>query len=108
MTRAAPSELLALAGLPPAAAERIAIAGGDPVFPPGFRVGTGGAAAIGAAAIAAAELWALRSGRRPQAVAVDLRHAAAALRSYSYLRIDGAPPKPPFDPVSGLYRARDG
>ncbi|HEX7968901.1 MAG TPA: CoA transferase, partial [Stellaceae bacterium] len=46
--------------------------------------------------------------RARQPVAVDLRHAAAALRSARYLRVAGAPPKEPFDPVSGLYQTRDG
>jgi crotonobetainyl-CoA:carnitine CoA-transferase CaiB-like acyl-CoA transferase len=45
---------------------------------------------------------------RRQAIAVDLRHAAAALRSARYLRIDGAPPREPFDRLSGLYEACDG
>jgi crotonobetainyl-CoA:carnitine CoA-transferase CaiB-like acyl-CoA transferase len=40
-------------------------------------------------------------------VSVDLPHAAAALRSANYLRIDGKPPGNPWAPISGFYRTRD-
>jgi crotonobetainyl-CoA:carnitine CoA-transferase CaiB-like acyl-CoA transferase len=103
MTTAALDELLGIAGL---GAEGVDIAGADPVLPTRFRIGAAGAAAIAAAAVAAAELWAERSGRPRQPVAVELRHAVAALRSARYLRLAGAPPKEPFDPVSGLYQAQ--
>jgi crotonobetainyl-CoA:carnitine CoA-transferase CaiB-like acyl-CoA transferase len=77
-------------------------------LPTRFRIGTAGAAVITASAMAAAELWALRTAtNRRQAISVDLRHATAALRSARYLRIGGAVPKEPFDPRSGLYQARD-
>src|SRR5579864_4833963 len=100
-------EILAQAGLPPPARGQVEIKGDDPVFPTRFRVGTAGAAAITAAALAVAELWSLRRGRPPQSVAVDLRRAAASLRSARYLRVDDRPPKEPFDALSGLYQARE-
>jgi crotonobetainyl-CoA:carnitine CoA-transferase CaiB-like acyl-CoA transferase len=71
-----------------------------------YRVGTAGAAALGALGLAAAHVWQLRGGR-PQRVAVELRAAAASLRSARYLRVDGKPP-PVWDPLSGFYPARDG
>ena len=108
MPYAALAELLRLAGLPPEAARSVAFAGADPVLPTRFRIGAAGTAAIAAAAIAAGELHALRSGSPRQAVAVDLRHAVAALRSLRYLRIDGAPPRDVFDAVSGFYATGDG
>ena len=108
MPYAALQELLSLAGLPGSAGEAVSFEGGDPVLATRFRIGTAGAAAIAAAALAAAELFALRPGGRRQQVAVDLRHAVAALRSSRLLRIDGAPPQDIFDPVSGFHRARDG
>ena len=102
-------ELLSLAGLPPDAAPDVAIAGGDPVLPTRFRIGEAGAAAIAAAAVAAAELWALRSGGgKRQRIALEMRHVVAALRSGRYLRIDGRPPQDVFDPVSGFHATRDG
>ena len=87
---------------------QVEIDGDDPVFPTPFRIGAAGAGAIAAAAIAAARLWALRTpGATPQSVAVDLRHATAALRSARYLRVDGGPPRDQVDRLSGLYPARE-
>jgi len=103
MPQAALRELLALGQLEGDAQ----IAGADPVLRTPYRVGTAGAASLAAVGLAAAELWALRTGRR-QAVAVDLRAAAASLRSGYYLRIDGKPPPAPWDPMSGFYPVRDG
>jgi hypothetical protein len=81
-------ELLTLAGL--GAAEAVAFSGADPVLPTPYRIATAGAASIAASGIAAAHLAELRGGARQQ-VAVDLRAAAAALRSARYLAIDGVP-----------------
>jgi crotonobetainyl-CoA:carnitine CoA-transferase CaiB-like acyl-CoA transferase len=82
------------------------IRGADPVLRTRYRVGTAGAAALGAVGLAAAHLWQLRGGRA-QRVAVDLRAAAASLRSARYLRINGEAPKQ-WDPLSGFYPVRDG
>jgi len=103
MPQAALEELLAL-GRVEGDAE---IAGADPVLRTPYRVGTAGAAALAAVGVAAAELWKLRTGRR-QRVAVDLRAAAASLRSGAYLRIDGKPPPPIWDPLSAFYPVRGG
>lgn len=84
-----------------------AIVGRDPVFPTPYRIGTAGAAALAATGIAAARLWEARGGR-PQRVGVDARAAAASLRSATYLRIDGKPLPPPWDPLSGFYPVKDG
>ncbi len=101
-------ELLSLASLAKPQAGEIEIRGDDPVLPTRYRIGLAASTAIAASALAAAELWAMRAAKsRRQAISVDLRHAAAALRSTRYLRLNGAPPKDGFDPVSGLYRARD-
>jgi len=103
MPQAALRELLALGKLEGEAR----MTGADPVLRTPYRVGAAGAAALAAVGLAAAELWALRSGRR-QSVAVDVRKAAASLRSGYYLRIDGRPPPAPWDPMSGFYPVRDG
>jgi crotonobetainyl-CoA:carnitine CoA-transferase CaiB-like acyl-CoA transferase len=106
---AALAELLAAARVAARAGRRIDIHGQDPVFPTRFRIGEVGAAAIAACAVAADDLWASRgSRRRCQAITIDLRHAAASLRSVRYLRIDGVEPKQLFDPISGLYEAQSG
>lgn len=103
MPQAALRELLTLAELQGTAD----FAGADPVLRTPYRVGTAGAAALAAVGIAASELWALRTGRR-QKVAVDLRAAAASLRSGAYLSIDRKAPPPIWDPMSGFYPVRDG
>lgn len=100
-------ELTKLAGLPDSAAEAAEVAGDDPVFKTRYRVATSGAAAIAATGIAAADLWALKTGRQ-QRVRVNARAAAVALRSTRYLRINGQPPPPPRDPFTGFYRLKDG
>jgi len=99
-------ELLELASID-ASADDVAFTGSDPVFPTPYLVGTAGAAALGALGLAASALWRLRSGRR-QDVRVDLRAAAAAMRSNRYLRIDGKPPAGPWDPLSGFYPVQGG
>jgi crotonobetainyl-CoA:carnitine CoA-transferase CaiB-like acyl-CoA transferase len=100
-------ELIRLAGLPESHAAQAVIDGVDPVFATRYKIAEPGAASIAAAAIAAADLWALRGGRR-QTVAVNTRAAAAALRSNHYLKIDGQSPPRPTDKVTGFYPLRDG
>ncbi len=104
MPLAALREILEAADFRPA--EPPDIHGADPVLRTRYRVGTAGAAALGALGLAASELWRLRVGRG-QRVAVDLRAAAVSLRSSRYLRIDGKAPQQ-WDPLSGFYPVRDG
>lgn len=76
-------------------------------LPSVFQVGTIAAATIAAQALAAAELWHLRSGRQ-QKIEVSMRRALAMFRSERYLRIDGKPPADPWSPIAGYYQAGDG
>ena len=85
----------------------ICFTGAEPVLPSSFAVGTAAQASIGAAALAAAELWRLRSGRR-QRVGVDMRRTAIEFRSERYLRVDGKVPDEYHDDLAGLYRCGDG
>ena len=94
-------------GNDPSALGSVTLTGAGPVLPSTFAVGTAAQASIAAAALAAAEVWRLRSGRRQQ-VAVDMRDAAIEFRSERYMRVDGAPPKELWDKIAGLYRAGDG
>jgi crotonobetainyl-CoA:carnitine CoA-transferase CaiB-like acyl-CoA transferase len=101
-------ELLALTGVKETPGkETVFSGGGDPVFPTPYLVGTAGAAALGAVGLAAADLWFLRTGRL-QEVEVDVRAAAASLRSARYLKVDGKSPKEIWDPLSGYYPVKDG
>ena len=83
------------------------LTGTEPVLPSSFAVGTAAQASIAAAALAAAELWRLRTGRR-QRVSVEMRDAAIEFRSERYMRVDGEAPKEVWDKIAGLYRCGDG
>ena len=99
MPQPALREILATAGV----RGDVDFQGDDPVLPIRYRVGAAGAAALGALGLAAAGL----SGM-PQRVSVNTRAAAVSLRSAFYLRINGEPPPPVWDPMSGFYPVRDG
>ena len=95
------------AGLNDAALREISFTGAEPVLPSSFAVGTAAQATIGAVALAAAQLWRLRSGR-PQHVSLDMRAAAIEFRSEHYLRVDGKVPDEYHDAIAGLYCCGDG
>ena len=100
-------KLWSLAGGDPAALERATLTGADPILPTDFKIGTAASSVIAAGALAASEIWRLRTGRS-QSVAVDLRAAVAAFRSERYLRADSLPDLHRRDPLFGFYQARDG
>jgi len=104
---AALETLWSLARGEPAALERATLTGADPILPTDFKIGTAASAVIAAGALAASEIWRLRTGRG-QAVAVDLRAAVAAFRSERYLRADSQPDLHRRDPLFGFYQAGDG
>lgn len=81
------------------------LAGGS--LPSVHRVGELAGATVAAQALAAAELWRLRGGKR-QPVGIGLRHALAMFRSERYLLVDGAPPPETRDPLWGFHQAGDG
>lgn len=99
--------LWSLAGLRPNALDAVTLTGSDPALPSSFRVGTAAQASIAASALAAAEIFRLRSRQR-QEVAVDTRHAAAEFRCERYLRLDGGPAPEAWDAIAGTYRCGDG
>ncbi len=111
MTAPDPKQVLAslwrLAGQPAAALDAIDLAGSEPVLPSSFAVGTAAQTTIAASALAAAELWRLRTGRQ-QHVSVDMRAAAIETRSEHYLALDGTPVDDHRDKIAGLYRCGDG
>jgi crotonobetainyl-CoA:carnitine CoA-transferase CaiB-like acyl-CoA transferase len=101
------ASLWRLAAQPDGALESIALTGAEPVLPSSFAIGTAAQASIAAAALAAADLWHLRSGKR-QRVGVAMRDAAIEFRSDHYLRVGDAPPPEVWDKIAGLYRCGDG
>jgi crotonobetainyl-CoA:carnitine CoA-transferase CaiB-like acyl-CoA transferase len=106
-TRNALAALLRTAGYDEAALRHVDLTGSEPVLPTSFAIGTAAQATIAATAVAAAEIWRLRTGRR-QHVSVDMRHAAVEFRSERYLRVDGKPYDEYHDDIAGLYRCGDG
>lgn len=106
----APREILerlwALGGGDPAATGAVTLSGDEPQLPSSFRVAVAAQTSIAAAALAAARIWKLRSGR-DQHVTVDIRHAVAECRSERYLHLDGSPPPPRWDAIAGVYETRD-
>ena len=111
MSAPAPRKILAdlwrAAGQPEAGLEAVALAGAEPALPSSFAVGTAAQTTVAASALAANELWRLRTGRR-QRVSVDMRQAGIEFRSERYLRIDGKPPHEHRDKTVGVYRTGDG
>jgi hypothetical protein len=74
------------------------------VLPSSFAVGTASQVVVATAALAATELGTLR-GQLPQAVSVDMRHAA--LECTGWFTVNGQV-KEAWDPFSGIYRTADG
>jgi hypothetical protein len=106
-----PNEALAalwrLTGQGEAALGAVKLTGSEPALPSSFAVGTAAQASIAASALAAAELWRLRTGRQ-QRVSVDMRDAAIEFRSERYMRLNGEPPKELCGKIAGLYRCGNG
>lgn len=79
-------ELMELRGQA-APTEEIEILGTDPVLSTRFKLGETSAAVMAAIGVAVNDLWEMHSGRR-QHLSIKASHAAAALRSYNYMRVD--------------------
>jgi crotonobetainyl-CoA:carnitine CoA-transferase CaiB-like acyl-CoA transferase len=88
------------------ALDRVTLTGEEPQLPSSFRVAVAAQVSVAAAAMAAANIWQLRSGQ-PQDIAVDMRHATVECRSERYLRVDGKPPGPAWDAIAGVYKTGD-
>lgn len=94
-------------GLPADVLLHITLSGDDPVLPSSFRVGTAAQVSIGAAALAAAEIWRARTGQQQQ-VTVPMRAAAVEFRSEHYLRVNGNHAPELWDKIAGIYQCGDG
>src|SRR6476469_4231962 len=92
-----------VAGHPEAALDAVTLTGAEPALPSSFAIGTAAQAGIAASALAAAELWRLRTGRQQQ-VSVEMRNAAIEFRSERYLRVAGHGRGEIWDKIAGLYR----
>jgi len=81
-------ELLEIRGLPEPPAEEVSFEGSDPFFQVPYPLAESTAAILGSIGIAVNDLWEMRTGRRQKA-SVNLRHAAATLRTVDYTRERG-------------------
>ena len=68
---------------------QVTMLGADPVLSTRFRIGETCAAVLAGIGVAVSDIWAQRTGRR-QNVSINVRHAAAALRSTGYALRPGA------------------
>ena len=112
MERRALERAARLAGLMLAPETDVRIEGDDPVLPSPFHLGEGAATALALVGQEADRLWQMRGGRR-QSFAVDVRHAAASLRSYAVLQLDGTTMAPlrgrrPGPNVTAIWECGDG
>ncbi|MGB9367364.1 MAG: CoA transferase [Xanthobacteraceae bacterium] len=96
-----------LADQPDAALDAVSLTGAEPALPSSFAVCSAAQASIAASALAAAELWRLRTRQR-QEVSVDMRNAAIEFRSERYMRVEGKAAGEVWDKIAGLYRCGDG
>lgn len=78
-------EVMAARGKGMPAEGEVSITGTDPVFSTRFRIGEVCAAVLGGVGVAVNDIWELRTGQRQKA-SINVRHAAAALKSSSYLQ----------------------
>jgi len=106
-TKAALATLWQLARQPEASLNAVTLIGSEPALPSSFAIGTAAQASIAASALAAAELWRLRTGRQQQ-VSVEMRNAAIEFRSEHYLRLAESKRSEVWDKIAGLYRCGDG
>lgn len=108
MERARIEQVAKLAGLELAPETDLEIEGDDPVLETPFHLGEGAATALGLVGQEANRTWQMRGGRA-QSLRVNMRHAAASLRSYVHLQLDGAPlPERAGNPVTGIWECGDG
>jgi len=101
------ADLWRAAGQPADALDAVELTGTEPLLPSSFAIGILAQTTIAAAALAAAELWRLRSGRR-QRVSIAMRDAEIEFRSERYLCVDGKLCPEYMDPIHGIHRCRDG
>jgi hypothetical protein len=79
-TASAFDEVLAVRGLAPPPAGEITMSGADPILDTRFTIAGNLAAVQAGIGVAVSDLWELKTGRRQRA-SIDVRHAAAGIRS---------------------------
>lgn len=87
--RQAFDELMAIRGLGIPPAEEVRITGQDPVLPTQFKIAETCADVLAGIGVAVSDIWELKTGRRQQA-SIDVRAAAAGLKSSYHMRLPQA------------------
>ena len=83
--RTAFDEIMAVRGKGAPLADEVSIVNQDPVLESRFRLGETCAAALAGVGVAVNDIWELKTSQR-QHIGIDVRHAAAALKSSLYLQ----------------------
>ena len=78
-------EVMAVRGKGMPQAGEVTVTGADPVFSTKFKIGETCAAVLSGVGTAVNDLWEMKTGRR-QKLTLDVRHAAAGLRSALYMQ----------------------
>ena len=78
-------EIMAVRGKGAPLAGEVSIANSDPVLDSRFRLGQTCAAALAGVGVAVNDIWEMKTAQR-QHIGIDVRHAAAALKSAYYLQ----------------------
>lgn len=110
MERSAIERAATLAGLELSPETDLTIEGADPALASRFHLGEGAATALALVGQEVDRIWQQRGGQ-PQAIYLDVRHAAASLHSFMMLRLkDGMPALDtrPARQVMGVWPCRDG
>lgn len=81
-------EVMEVRGAQLPADDELSITGSDPVLSTRFRIGETCAAVLAGIGVAVSDIWELKTGRRQKA-AIDVRHAAAGLKSSRYVQTPG-------------------
>lgn len=96
-----------LLGGDPSALDAVTVEDDGPVLAGPLACDDLAVAAVASALLAGAELAQARTGHRPQ-VTLAVGPVADAVRSERFLRVDGEPTGPLFDPLSAFHRTADG
>ena len=96
-----------LTDLPDTAIQNIELKTEQPTLPSSFHVAAMATSTVAAAALAASELWRLRTGQS-QKVTVSSRHAETEFLSDQRMRINNGPARDIWGPIAGLYECGDG
>ena len=82
-------EIMSIRGSGMPGADEVQITGADPVFSTRFRIGGACANVLAGVGVAVNDIWEQKTGRR-QSASIDVRHAAATMRSSHYLQAQQA------------------